>query len=211
MDSSCVYCGSLEDLERDHVPPKSLFPKPAPNNLITVPACGKCNRSFSKDEEYFRVIVSQMAQSGRHPATKKLLDTKILKSMIRRPRFATKILSSVIPVDIYDQGKLIGTAAGFDLEYKSFDRVMTKILRGLLYHETGLRVPAQYVIKWNVIHKPIHVRARLYKALSTCPAHSFGDGIFEYQVYVPKGSVASFWLMRFYLGPTFCAGIFKPN
>jgi hypothetical protein len=209
MDFSvCVFCGSPEEIERDHVPPKCLFPAPAPNNLITVPSCRKCNQSFSKDEEYFRVIVSQIAEAQSHPATRKLLNEKILKSMTRRPKLATKIMSSVVPVHIYDGEKFMGTGAGFDLENQSFDRVMIKIVKGLLYHEKGIRVSEAFVVKWNVIHERIKIAARLHKALENSPVHALGDNVFEYQGYVLKGSAASFWLMRFYLGPTFYAAIF---
>jgi len=50
----CVYCVEKEANTKDHVIPKQLYPKPWPNDFITVPACKECNYSFRKDEEYFR-------------------------------------------------------------------------------------------------------------------------------------------------------------
>ena len=49
----CVYCGHNPGITDDHVPRKSFFPQPRPSNLITVPACNKCNSSIGKDEDYF--------------------------------------------------------------------------------------------------------------------------------------------------------------
>jgi hypothetical protein len=49
----CIYCRNEADTD-DHVPQKNLFPKPRPNNLITVPACKDCNKKYEKDDEYFR-------------------------------------------------------------------------------------------------------------------------------------------------------------
>jgi 5-methylcytosine-specific restriction endonuclease McrA len=51
----CAYCGDVGIITRDHVPPKGIFPKPRPANLITVPACSKCHsQQTSRDDEYFR-------------------------------------------------------------------------------------------------------------------------------------------------------------
>lgn len=35
----CCYCGINSSTTKDHIPPKSIFNKPLPNNLITVPYC----------------------------------------------------------------------------------------------------------------------------------------------------------------------------
>lgn len=53
----CVYCGRPEGGTDDHIPPENLFGKPRPPDLIKVPACLTCNRSCSKDDEYFRLKV----------------------------------------------------------------------------------------------------------------------------------------------------------
>ena len=57
--SFCVYCGSLAD-SREHVPSKVFLRKPYPDNLYTVPACKKCNNSFSQDELYTRVVLDTL-------------------------------------------------------------------------------------------------------------------------------------------------------
>ena len=49
---TCAYCGNLATT-RDHVPPQNLFPQPWTNDLITVPACKRCNNYPSRDDEYF--------------------------------------------------------------------------------------------------------------------------------------------------------------
>jgi len=54
----CAYCSETADLTRDHIPPKSLFRKPLPDDLITVPCCLTCNNGRSKDDEYFRLALS---------------------------------------------------------------------------------------------------------------------------------------------------------
>ena len=49
----CIYCQTNPKETNDHVPPKGLFREPRPSNLITVPACLKCNNGFSGDDDYF--------------------------------------------------------------------------------------------------------------------------------------------------------------
>lgn len=49
----CIYCAGTADT-RDHVPPKLLLEEPLPPNLLTVPACRKCNNGYSDDERCVR-------------------------------------------------------------------------------------------------------------------------------------------------------------
>ena len=209
--SKCIYCNEREANERDHVPPKSLFPKPAPSNLITVPACSLCNRGFSKDEEYFRTIVSGLAQTDRHPASQQLRKDKILKGLERRPKLASKIMSTVVPVNLTYKGQLVATVAAFDIDNPSFDNIIVKIIKGLLFHETGLTIHSPYVVNWNVIHKPLEVPPALYERILNEPAHSFGNQVFEYQSYILPGTIASFWLLRFYGGANFHGAVYDPS
>src|SRR5437868_3336229 len=56
-DNLCIYCSERVAVTSDHVPPKNLLRTPFPPNLWTVPACLECNNFFSKDEEYFRLLL----------------------------------------------------------------------------------------------------------------------------------------------------------
>lgn len=182
--------------------------RPAPPNLITVPACTECNHSLSKDEEYFRAIVSQLADTENHPASKRLLKGKILKGFEERPKLAIKILSTVKPVDIIREGKHLATVAAYDVDNKSYDRVMVKIIKGLLYHETGQIVPPELSVKWNVLHQPLDVPQAVYDDLQKSPDHVIGDGIFQYKAYIFPNTVKSLWLMSFYGGAAHYGAIF---
>ena len=56
---TCVYCGGDADT-REHCPPKSFLKEPYPNNLKLLPACGKCNNSFSQAEEKFKLLMDNL-------------------------------------------------------------------------------------------------------------------------------------------------------
>lgn len=53
-DMICIYCGENAQT-REHCPPKSFFLEhDFPDNLRVLPACEKCNKGFSHDEEIVR-------------------------------------------------------------------------------------------------------------------------------------------------------------
>ena len=58
----CVYCGG-KATTRDHVLPRCLLEKPFPQNLLTVPSCRECNESYSCDEEYLNVVISNIGHA----------------------------------------------------------------------------------------------------------------------------------------------------
>ena len=55
-----MHCGTdLNSTEttQEHVPSKCLLRKPCPVKSITIEACRECNKSFSLDEEYLKVLL----------------------------------------------------------------------------------------------------------------------------------------------------------
>ena len=74
----CVNCRSPEDLTRDHIPPKSFFPKPRPNNLITVPCCRTCHKEFTENDEYLRNYLIFSSQCRGHAAARQLQENGLL-------------------------------------------------------------------------------------------------------------------------------------
>ena len=56
---TCPYCREQLrhcDSERDHVPPKGLFPHPRPSNLLTIRCCPKCHDSLSQGDEPLKAM-----------------------------------------------------------------------------------------------------------------------------------------------------------
>ncbi len=61
----CCYCGTKEATTRDHVPPKAIFNKPRPDDLITVPCCFECNNQASSFDEKFKAYLGMhIARQG---------------------------------------------------------------------------------------------------------------------------------------------------
>ena len=57
----CLVCGEREGNEKDHLPPKVLFPKSLRSDtteFFTFPVCSTCNRGSSDDDFLFSVLLS---------------------------------------------------------------------------------------------------------------------------------------------------------
>ena len=57
--SECIYCGA-EAKTREHTPSKVFLVKPYPGDLPIVPACFKCNNSFSRDELFIAILIEKL-------------------------------------------------------------------------------------------------------------------------------------------------------
>lgn len=53
----CVYCPESATTS-DHAPPRCLLRRPLPSNLLTLPACAKCNSGFSFHENVVRALLT---------------------------------------------------------------------------------------------------------------------------------------------------------
>ena len=79
---TCAICGQREGTTRDHVPPKAIFPKPRPNNLVTVPACPECNNGASDSDDLFKVYLSMQA-AGNNEIARRLFQEKTVRTLQR--------------------------------------------------------------------------------------------------------------------------------
>jgi hypothetical protein len=76
--SECVYCGGEADT-REHVPSKVFLVKPYPDNLGIIPACLKCNNSYSKDELFLSILIEKLKSKhyGQKYSQSKEVETRI--------------------------------------------------------------------------------------------------------------------------------------
>ena len=57
----CIVCGECEGSEKDHLPPKVLFPenlRSQKTEFLTFPVCSYCNRTSSDQDFLFSVLLS---------------------------------------------------------------------------------------------------------------------------------------------------------
>ena len=130
----CVYC-PRPATTHDHVPPKSLYTPPLPQNVVTVPACDPCNNRASKDDEIFRNELSIMAGSFGESANAAERLQPTMRSILRNRATRTRMVTSAQLVERYSTGGIyLGHGYAVPLVPGLQQRVITRIVRGLHWH-----------------------------------------------------------------------------
>jgi len=190
VPEECAYCGSREKLTRDHIPPRSLFGRPRPNDLITVPSCYPCNNGISKDDEYFNLFVKLGIDRDRFP--KENADSVETIKNLARPRsrgFAASLAQKYVR----------GRPGGFSIDRSRVDAVLRRIVRGLFYYHAGTRMPASvsFEIVWIEEQKGVAAAVKgEIDALARNP-YVLGASVFRY-AFRGGSDFVSEWLLNFY-------------
>lgn len=122
VQEPCVYCGDWADT-KDHTPPRFFLKSPLPSNLVTLPACKKCNLTFSSDEN---VVSTFMGLISARPdlESEKELRKKSERAFERDSRLRAIIGACRKPDGYYViGGELFGC----------IERVLIKTVQGLYY------------------------------------------------------------------------------
>jgi len=208
MKETCIFCLENEADTKDHIPPKSFFPRPRPSNLITVPCCHACNQSLGKDDERARNLISALEIPEKHPGVISQIAPKRDRSL-ERPQGKSNLrhmLDSMAIVEVKTKaGIYTGSKAAFNFDQPEFDRFIDKMARGLLYHHTGLK-SKKLITEWkfsppvpniNEIPEMIMFFVRKYGI------QKIGDDVFSYLPGYFPGKFHSLWLINFYNGIEF--------
>lgn len=204
----CVYCGSTKELTNDHIPPKALFAKPRPSNLITVRSCRSCNGGASKDDEYFRLMISMRNDTGDHPAVRKNLPL-IYRSLEKPSKkgFQRALFGSMGEIEIVTpSGFYLGTTQGYDVDLSRLDRVAARIATGLFFHEFGKRLPPEFHVSAYSVDGFSRANQKTKSSISDIlnktkcsEPNVFGDGVFAYWFkQVKECDTTSVWVLEFY-------------
>jgi len=204
----CAFCAARGPITREHLPAKSLFPPPLPSNLITVPSCLKCNQGWQSDQDYFRLFLVARADTKGNRARDALFPA-VKRSLSRAEArgFATSFFSKLeetgrlTPTGIY-----IGTGISTTFDFSRLDHIAEKIVRGLFYHETERRLPADFRVATYHESRVRRLPSSTFKndllgfvsmALET-PPRRFGSAFAYWYLPSPNGWAHSHWLLEFY-------------
>lgn len=201
MRQKCYLCNKNFADTRDHVPPECLFPDPKPSNLITLPCCLQCNRSYSKDEEYFRDNFSMI--SKRSPAVKQLWG-KTRRSYLRRPLKLRNIKSRLVDLNLKTQGGIyLGKATGLKFDESKTNRVIEKIIKGLFFHHKKKILPSS--VRFHIFFNPTDILEAYFKL------RIFGkrwNDVFCYAfLFAQDNTYSGFWWLEFYGSNLFLAAL----
>lgn len=207
----CAYCGTSENLlkDRDHVPPKNLFPRPRPNNLITVAACKNCHTGTSKDDEYFRIKLCLRDDAGNHSSARANWDS-IFRSLKRDEAAGLKksFLSDLHNIHLYTpSGLYAGKGVAYDVDLERLRKVAERTIRGLYFAESkqplGLNNEVHVYCNEDLELQPPKVLDQLKLTIlnpiaTKCPK-VIGNNIFLYRHQImEENPIFSVWVVSFY-------------
>jgi hypothetical protein len=203
----CVYCGTDQNLTDDHVPPKAIFAKPRPNNLITVPACMSCHGATSQDDEYFRVRLGLNDAASAHPDVKSNIDS-IFRGLHRQQArgMAKQLLADTFPVPLKTpSGLYVGQRLAFHVDVERIFRVIERTVRGLYYHEAGERIPDGYAVLVHSNETLAQLSPKdlqettdeIIRPLANIAPKTIGNNAFAYRHAIPTRFISA-WVLTFY-------------
>lgn len=204
----CVYCGSEQKLTSDHIPPKSIFPKPRPRNLVTVPCCKSCNSNYSKDDTYFRDMICLRQEIGNNPYVQKLLPL-VVRSITRKEsqRYFGYIYSRMAEKDVFTTtGLWVGKQPTVVVDMIRISRVIERITKGLFYYEIGSILDLPYgvdVMTLEYLNTLNYEQSRLFIKVFLVPIlevnfQDVGSGIFKYRFRKSDNPNCTIWQFVFY-------------
>ena len=195
MRGLCAICGVRLATTRDHVPPKGIFAKPRPDNLVTVPACSICNNDSSDIDERFLVnlgihVSFHGGEGGR------LFNERVLPTLNHNKRLAREVVEGMRKVKLEtDEGKFSGTAYEGKWDDAAHDSVIERTIRGLHYHHYGEVLGPNSEVKVHFFRE----LGELVEVSTLWRQEEIGNGEVLYRhTRVEKGNdVKSLWLLQF--------------
>ncbi len=207
----CAYCGKETPETSDHIPPKGMFSRPHPSDLLTVPCCEICRPGWSNDDEYFRALVLSCDNLQADPRTERVT-ASVLRSLTKPSKkgFAKMMGDSLTIAELFtSSGLFVGTRPGIKVDSDRIEKVLVRILRGLFYHEFRVPVPVDHKASATFDQYGERVLPILNKARFP-PARQAADGMFRWTyIKVSDQPWASLWIGSFY-DKVFFAGIVGP-
>ncbi len=205
----CVYCGLIKELSDDHIPPKNLFAKPRPGNLIVVPSCRSCNGGASDDDEYFRLMLTLREDTHAHPDVQQLLPV-VFRSLTKSNKigFSRALVQGIRETNVLTRsGLFIGKRPVYDVDLDRLDRVAQRIVKGLFYHEQLSRLPDGYEVSafsasgLSALDKDLkdHIIKNIVDPILQNTPRTIGNNVFTHRVaFAPEDPNLSVWHLIFY-------------
>jgi hypothetical protein len=205
-DGLCVYCGEAPATTDDHAPPKGLFPRPRPSDLITVRSCNDCNCGDGEDDDYFRFVLTAVAHTENSAAMAVL---QSVARALRRPEaagFRTALHESIqFPSNYRPSGDYEGPPPMGHIDLKRMKRVANRILKAYFFMHTGRRIPKAYEVI-TYVHDEMYffspsIPKFFSQTLEEAREDMIGDGsVFRYCVAFPKSDHpdTSVWWFLYY-------------
>lgn len=130
-ETLCVYCGG-QATTLDHIPPKCLFGKNRPSNLVTVPACDNCNKGACKDDEYAMRLAA--VEGAERTEAGNDVNEAFERSLQRpqAPGLFRDYFESLYPVQVFTKsGLFVRNGVCFDLKPDRITTLMNRLIQAI--------------------------------------------------------------------------------
>jgi hypothetical protein len=194
----CAICGAADATTKDHLPPKNIFPKPRPNDLIKVPTCFRCNNVGSKYDEEFRVFPS-LRLGTENETTRKLWKDGALRTLKHNNRLTNKLISNLREVDVRTSaGIFLGTRRAVTMPLRTCNAVLDRIVRGLYFHHYGEILGSRVSCGITGIKRQENILNEMAPIIEQMAFASIANDAFSYRYSrVGESPLYSMWLLMF--------------
>jgi hypothetical protein len=203
----CVICGLQPAKTDDHVPPKCIFPRPRPSDLITVRTCLDCNKSTSKFDEVLKVFIGIAA--GHGPEGEKMFKEQTKRTLQHNRCLRRDIASTMRDVWVKTpEGLVLGKRPAVLLNSKAHDQIIEKTIRGLHFHHKGVILgdATDITVNWHYC-----LTKDMYDMSVGWSTGVVGGGQFMYKFVTPQEEpLASVWIFEFF-GRAWSSGTVLPK
>ena len=191
----CGYYKSTSPTTRDHISPKSAFPTPRPDDLITIPSCLPCNQGASESDELFCAYLSFHVGLDT-PSTSRLWE-QALRGVRHNRRLQRSLLAEMERVLLTTpSGIVYGQRYRGRWDSETHDVTIERIIRGLYFHHYREVLGSRATVKCHWFRE---LTPDLLEATAECEQRSVGDDQFVYRFgRASDGPLHSIWLFEFH-------------
>ena len=199
LGKTCVLCGEHPSTRKgDHQPPECLYPPPRPLNvkLNSVPACTGCNGAGSYHDEEFKLMLGLLV--GEHRDDSLRVVESIQRTLIKNKRLIKHLALKSTPGYANRGRGVLEPVRRVDFDGKAYHNVISRIVRGLHWQETGAILSPQMAILVRPFSQLNGVHAQLVQELmNMVPAKQLNLGTFAYK-HAYSTDASSLWVLQFF-------------
>lgn len=186
--SLCALCGKRSATTREHVPPRAIFSKPRPSDLITVPACFECNNDSSKTDERFKVHL------GMHTWR----DEQVLRTLDHNASLRRDVSSRIKLTKVFNsRNEILGEASLCLWDSEAHSTTIEKCIKGLYFHHYGEILCSSAKIKTHFFHSLTAELMNISESwANNCIAN--GDFVYKFTSASNENTHMSVWLFQFF-------------
>ena len=196
MAKLCYACLNAPGVTKAHVPPKSFFPKPCPQNLITVDCCREYNNGNSGNDDFVRTVLSSLI--SRSSAGARIWEQKVVPGfMPLNPRAVDFLLASMVDTELVVDG-LAHDAVAFDPGLERMIGYFIRLTKGLLRHHYPAYDYAESTFSVRFLQPWDEELRDLVEVREMLVYNQIGDGVFQYRHRLTQSEQSGLWMLVFY-------------